>query len=68
MELDDLIEAASRGVARAMAAEDDVVGFTPTCKPPTGPDVIGIALAPPNILPSLSGEQSDTAVGFQVLG
>ncbi len=68
IELDDLIEAVSRGVARALAAEDDVTGFTPTRKPPTVPVVIGIVFAPPNTSSPLSAGQSGVVGGFTPLG
>ncbi|MGH2585485.1 MAG: hypothetical protein ACRDJE_11280 [Dehalococcoidia bacterium] len=47
IQLDDLTEAVTRGVLRALQAEDDVVGFTPTRKPPTPPVTIGIVITPP---------------------
>lgn len=51
--LEDFADAVSRGVVRALQAEDDVVGFTPVRKPPVKPTVIGIVQAPPPSQPQL---------------
>lgn len=69
IQLEDLVDAVSRGVMRALQAEDDVAGFTPTRKPPVGPVVIGIVLSPPDkTLPPPPGQQSGALGSFQVLG
>jgi hypothetical protein len=72
VDLEDFIEAVTRGVTRALAAQDEVSGYaaqlgrtTPNAGPIVGrpPILIGIIAPPPTTfpgLPDLSGNQGTT--------
>jgi len=75
IQLDDFIEAVTRGVTRALAAQEDVsgylgVGVDPANRPPTTPAIrppLNVLIGfvpfpfPPPTFPDLSGGQDSTA-------